>query len=371
MALPVLLRKLFANEGYGPQLRSDIIPDLSRFYLNVNGGNVNGVFFVSGCPIYVTNATGTDGRVTDELSMSADTAKGKKGALLSLRSLADGYNPGGAVLFTRNKDGTLGTMLELRNDGVAWWAGRKLAFQGDYLPLSGGTMTGRITFVSSGYITSLVDGSWKTVDIYSDDGLRKGAKLHLRSIESATQPGSFCLSAVKSDGTSIDFYGAPDTGKLFWNGDQVVTKKEVLPVGTVLYFAADYDPTGFLLCNGAQISRTTYADLFNVIGTKYGAGDGSTTFNLPNLVNCFVEGYTTSGIYRKPGLPNIEGSVGNLAFAGTGPFIMRTDLGTGWGPKDGLPNNKCYFNASIANDIYGSSTTVQPPALTMRPVIKY
>lgn len=42
-------------------------------------------------------------------------------------------------------------------------------------------------------------------------------------------------------------------------------------------------PTGYLLCDGAAISRTLYATLFSVIGTTYGAGDGSTTFNLPNL----------------------------------------------------------------------------------------
>ena len=47
-------------------------------------------------------------------------------------------------------------------------------------------------------------------------------------------------------------------------------------------------PEGWLLCNGAAISRETYAALFNVIGTTYGSGNGSTTFNLPNLVDKFV-----------------------------------------------------------------------------------
>lgn len=58
---------------------------------------------------------------------------------------------------------------------------------------------------------------------------------------------------------------------------------ESLKVGTILEFAGDTPPTGYLLCDGSAVSRTTYSDLFNVIGTTYGTGDGSTTFNLPNL----------------------------------------------------------------------------------------
>tara|TARA_R100000808_G_scaffold134_1_gene989 strand:+ start:22265 stop:22708 length:444 start_codon:yes stop_codon:yes gene_type:complete len=58
----------------------------------------------------------------------------------------------------------------------------------------------------------------------------------------------------------------------------------VLPVGAVLPYAGHAAPgTDFLLCNGAAVSRTTYAKLFTVIGTHYGAGDGSTTFNVPDL----------------------------------------------------------------------------------------
>lgn len=57
------------------------------------------------------------------------------------------------------------------------------------------------------------------------------------------------------------------------------------PTGQVTQFAGASAPAGFLLCNGAAISRTTYAKLYAVIGTTYGAGDGSTTFNVPDLQN--------------------------------------------------------------------------------------
>lgn len=52
--------------------------------------------------------------------------------------------------------------------------------------------------------------------------------------------------------------------------------------GVVLPYAGSSAPAGWLLCDGSAVSRTTYADLFSVIGTTFGAGDGSTTFNLPD-----------------------------------------------------------------------------------------
>ena len=62
------------------------------------------------------------------------------------------------------------------------------------------------------------------------------------------------------------------------------------PTGSVYTFAGSTVPTGWLKCNGALLSRTTYAALFAVIGTTYGAGDGSTTFALPDLRGEFVRG---------------------------------------------------------------------------------
>ena len=63
------------------------------------------------------------------------------------------------------------------------------------------------------------------------------------------------------------------------------------PTGSVYTFAGATVPTGWLKCNGALLSRTTYAALFAVIGTAYGAGDGSTTFALPDLRGEFVRGF--------------------------------------------------------------------------------
>lgn len=65
----------------------------------------------------------------------------------------------------------------------------------------------------------------------------------------------------------------------------------LLPAGAVQAFAMNTAPTGWLKANGAAVSRTTYAALFAAIGTTYGAGDGVTTFNLPDLRGEFIRGW--------------------------------------------------------------------------------
>jgi hypothetical protein len=65
----------------------------------------------------------------------------------------------------------------------------------------------------------------------------------------------------------------------------------VTPVGSILMWPLDTPPRGWIECNGASVSRFTYADLFETIGTKYGAGDGSTTFKLPDLRGMFSRGW--------------------------------------------------------------------------------
>lgn len=64
---------------------------------------------------------------------------------------------------------------------------------------------------------------------------------------------------------------------------QGATAGDTLPIGAIMPFGSDTIPENWLLCDGSAVSRTTYQDLFNTIGTTYGTGDGFTTFNLPNL----------------------------------------------------------------------------------------
>lgn len=87
----------------------------------------------------------------------------------------------------------------------------------------------------------------------------------------------------------------------------VVPSSPLMPAGTVLDFAGGTVPVGFLACNGAAVSRTTYADLFNAIGTTWGVGDGSTTFNLPDT-QCKTS--IGSGTYLDPVAGSTTRSVG-------------------------------------------------------------
>lgn len=66
------------------------------------------------------------------------------------------------------------------------------------------------------------------------------------------------------------------------------------PAGIVMPFAGSVAPEGYLLCDGSAVSRSTYSDLFTAIGTTYGAGDGSTTFNVPDLSGRVVLGVSQS-----------------------------------------------------------------------------
>lgn len=67
-----------------------------------------------------------------------------------------------------------------------------------------------------------------------------------------------------------------------------------MPVATLIHVAQSTAPSGFLKANGAAVSRTTYAALFAVVGVTFGAGDGSTTFNLPDVRGEFIRGWDDS-----------------------------------------------------------------------------
>ena len=75
------------------------------------------------------------------------------------------------------------------------------------------------------------------------------------------------------------------------------TISSVNPAGAIVMYGATTAPTGYLLCDGSAISRTTYAALFSAISTSYGTGDGSSTFNVPNLQSRFPIGYDGGSSY--------------------------------------------------------------------------
>lgn len=80
--------------------------------------------------------------------------------------------------------------------------------------------------------------------------------------------------------------------------NETAITSNAIPSGAVFHFAMNSSPTGYLACDGAAVSRTTYASLFTAIGSTFGVGDGSTTFNLPDMRGQFARGWnsTSSGI---------------------------------------------------------------------------
>lgn len=145
------------------------------------------------------------------------------------------------------------------------------------------------------------------------------------------------------------------------------------PVGTIIAVAYTGVPEGYMHCNGAAVNRTTYVNLFNKIGTFYGAGDGSTTFNLPNTVDRFLEGGIGAGTYYEAGLPNITGNISAFKSSISGAFVgsNNTNRYDGWNDNEDEYAVSTSFDASRSNRIYGASTTVQPPAMTVIYCIKY
>lgn len=171
-------------------------------------------------------------------------------------------------------------------------------------------------------------------------------------------------------------------GQLITDGTAVWKVKKIgseVPAGTMQMFAGNTIPAGWLLCDGSAVSRTDYAKLFSAIGTIYGAGNGSTTFALPNLIDRVVQGAATAGIYKEAGLPNITGTIA-LRFgtwgAGESGGALYKIMGA-YSTGENLTSSNIQnddviqLNASRSSSVYGNSTTVQPPALTMLPIIKY
>lgn len=98
----------------------------------------------------------------------------------------------------------------------------------------------------------------------------------------------------------------------------------VFPVGSVIDYAGATAPTNWLLCYGQAISRTTYADLFTAIGTTYGVGDGSTTFNIPDVRGRVIAGQDDMGGSSADRLTNASGGVDGDVLGGTGGSETHT-----------------------------------------------
>lgn len=123
--------------------------------------------------------------------------------------------------------------------------------------------------------------------------LRSGHNLILKAASGSTDPGDVVF--VSGDDTEVARIWVDPVSRFL----RVVSEKDasqplVLAPGVVMFFAASQPPEGWLKCNGAAISRISYERLFSAIGTTFGVGNGSTTFNLPDLRGEFLRGWDDS-----------------------------------------------------------------------------
>lgn len=187
----------------------------------------------------------------------------------------------------------------------------------------------------------------------------------------------------------------------------------ITPTGTILPFALITPPSGWLLCDGQQISRSTYSDLFDLFTADnlislYGAGDGSTTFNLPDLADRIPvgKGSTKTSLGAKGGAVNMtpSGSVSSSAsgggvsnttittstmpphdhgansgfngqplgsFNGLYPVMGQYTAGCYWRQGGGSSHGHGYTNPSVSSSFSGDSMSVEQPYTVINYIIKY
>lgn len=152
----------------------------------------------------------------------------------------------------------------------------------------------------------------------------------------ATVPSSFALNKAFDNsikrGGAIGLGGTAHQIAIGWDTPGLVAKVDNqtmnvgVPTGAIAYFAHATVPFGWLKANGAAVSRTVYANLFALIGATYGAGDGRTTFNLPDLRGEFLRSWDDGrgidsgrvlGSAQSDAIRNITGEIG---------MIQRTDI---------------------------------------------
>ena len=188
------------------------------------------------------------------------------------------------------------------------------------------------------------------------------------------------------EATRYDFDGANLTGI------------EGIPTATIVPWSSASVPSGFLECNGAAVSRTTYADLFAIVSTTYGAGDGSSTFNVPDLQDNVAIGKSGTKAIGSTGGANTVAAAGNVGGSTANASLTTAQLAShshnrttrqaaphnpGSGNPVGNPTNGQNVNRATGNtgsgtghshnmsaNFSGTATSVIQPYLTVIYIIK-
>ena len=175
-----------------------------------------------------------------------------------------------------------------------------------------------------------------------------------------------------------------------------LTGIEGIPTATIVPWSTASVPTGFLECDGTAVSRSTYSDLFGVISTTYGTGDGSSTFNLPNLSDKVAVGKSNNKALASTAGANTVTSTGNVAGSTANASLSTAQLashshdggrGNAGQHSDNTPGHPAYqpggspgntggagsgsaHSHNMSANFSGDATSVLQPYLTIIYIIK-
>lgn len=191
--------------------------------------------------------------------------------------------------------------------------------------------TGRMIIDSSGNIGVNNNSPASTLDVKGTLRL-SGSSSGYVGFSPAAAAGSTTYTLPSADGSSGQVLSTNGSGSLSWSS------ASGNPTGTILMYGASSAPSGYLSCDGSAVSRTTYAALFAIVGTTYGSGDGSTTFNLPNLNDRFPIGVS-----------------GTKAIGSTGGSSTATPSGTVSGTISGTVGSTTLTSAQMPSHTHSTS----------------
>lgn len=165
--------------------------------------------------------------------------------------------------------------------------GATTASTGAFTDLTADTFTLNSVAIGSTDFTKLADITVTATEINSLDGASSTETMQSQMDDKAPLD-SPALTGTPTAPTPTAGDSSTNIATTAFVGTQVASST---PAGAVLSFAMNTAPTGWLECDGAALDRTTYGTLFTAIGTTFGEGDGSTTFNIPDLRGVFVRGW--------------------------------------------------------------------------------
>lgn len=199
-----------------------------------------------------------------------------------------------------------------------------------------------------------------------------------------------CVTAGMTGAIEPESLSSKEAGQYITDGTAVFILDDVrdgTPVGSIR--GSLYLPKGYTKANGATLNRVDYPRLVKWVNDNnlwmddtgsnlglFGRGNGSTTFILPNYIDRYIQYQDKGGTSLSSGLPNITGSIMSIVPAGSDPTTgaFTHTIGDATASAGNINNNiyiTAQFDASKSNGQYGAASVVQPPSITLIPIIRY